>query len=116
VTINHFAGGLVVGKDGNIKLRAWTRIGVLVNQLRRLLDAQLSAAVEGVQGGGFGMSGEVIGAMLMLLSWVTRGGGICMYIYRNEEEWRNAYISNVTDRQQEIYVARITAKEPSVQI
>jgi hypothetical protein len=39
-----------------------------------------------------------------------------MYIYRNEEEWRNAYISNVTDRQQEIYVARITAKEPSVQI
>jgi hypothetical protein len=68
VAINHFAGGLTVGKDGNIKLRAWTRIGVLVNQLRRLLDAQLSAAIEGVQGGGFGISGEVIGAMLTLLS------------------------------------------------
>ena len=35
VSVNHVAGGLTVGKGGNVvKLRAWPRIGVLVNQLR----------------------------------------------------------------------------------
>lgn len=35
VSINHVAGGVTVGsKDSWIKLRAWPRIGVLVNQLR----------------------------------------------------------------------------------
>lgn len=35
VTVNHIGGGLIVGAKGTeIKLRAWPRIGVLVNQLR----------------------------------------------------------------------------------
>ena len=43
VTVNHFAGGLMVG-EGWVKMKAWTRIGVLVNQLRRLLDASVSSS------------------------------------------------------------------------
>ncbi|RPD64692.1 P-loop containing nucleoside triphosphate hydrolase protein [Lentinus tigrinus ALCF2SS1-7] len=47
VTVNHIGGGLTVGnKDCIIKLKAWPRIGVLVNQLRRLLDVQLSQCIE----------------------------------------------------------------------
>ncbi|TFK86940.1 P-loop containing nucleoside triphosphate hydrolase protein [Polyporus arcularius HHB13444] len=47
VTVNHIGGGLTVGnKDCIIKLKAWPRIGVLVNQLRRLLDVQLSQYIE----------------------------------------------------------------------
>lgn len=35
VSVNHIGGGLTVGKGGNIvKLKAWPRIGILVNQLR----------------------------------------------------------------------------------
>lgn len=35
VTVNHIGGGLTVGtKNACIKLKAWPRIGVLVNQLR----------------------------------------------------------------------------------
>lgn len=35
VSVNHVGGGLAVGSgDGTIKLRAWPRIGTLVNQLR----------------------------------------------------------------------------------
>jgi ATP-dependent RNA helicase DHX57 len=35
VSVNHVAGGLTVGtKTTYIKLKAWPRIGVLVNQLR----------------------------------------------------------------------------------
>ena len=41
VSVNHIAGGLTVGKRHAIKLKAWPRIGILVNQMRRLLDAQL---------------------------------------------------------------------------
>jgi len=33
-------------KDSWVKLKAWPRIGMLVNQLRRLLDAQLQRCVE----------------------------------------------------------------------
>ncbi|PIL31325.1 hypothetical protein GSI_06023 [Ganoderma sinense ZZ0214-1] len=48
VTVNHIGGGLTVGtKDCVIKLKAWPRIGVLVNHLRRLLDVQLSECIEG---------------------------------------------------------------------
>ncbi|KAM5535888.1 hypothetical protein V8D89_010506 [Ganoderma adspersum] len=48
VTVNHIGGGLTVGaKDCLIKLKAWPRIGVLVNHLRRLLDVQLSECIEG---------------------------------------------------------------------
>ncbi|KAG1757846.1 P-loop containing nucleoside triphosphate hydrolase protein [Suillus lakei] len=47
VTVNHIGGGLIVGKGGSIvKLKAWPRIGILVNQLRRLLDAQLQQCIE----------------------------------------------------------------------
>lgn len=35
VSVNHIAGGLTVGsKNAYVKLKAWPRIGVLVNQLR----------------------------------------------------------------------------------
>lgn len=35
VTVNHLAGGIRLGgEDGWIRLKAWPRIGVLVNQLR----------------------------------------------------------------------------------
>lgn len=35
VTVNHVAGGLTIGSsDSLIKLKAWPRIGILVNQLR----------------------------------------------------------------------------------
>ncbi|KAM6498647.1 P-loop containing nucleoside triphosphate hydrolase protein [Amanita muscaria] len=47
VTVNHVMGGLdVVSSNGKIKLKAWPRIGILVNQLRRLLDAQLAKCFE----------------------------------------------------------------------
>lgn len=35
VTVNHVGGGLVVGSgECRVRLRAWPRIGTLVNQLR----------------------------------------------------------------------------------
>lgn len=47
VSVNHVAGGIsIVSKDTQIKLKAWPRIGILVNQLRRLLDVQLERCVE----------------------------------------------------------------------
>lgn len=71
VTVNHFAGGLIVGKEGSIRIRAWSRIGVLVNQLRRLLDAKLSEAIENVENGGsagLAEGDEVVKAMMGLLA------------------------------------------------
>jgi len=47
VSVNHVGGGLVVGNgDTTVRLRAWPRIGTLVNQLRRLLEAQLQQCME----------------------------------------------------------------------
>ncbi|KAH9932077.1 P-loop containing nucleoside triphosphate hydrolase protein [Epithele typhae] len=47
VTVNHIGGGLTVGvKDTTVRIKAWPRIGVLVNHLRRLLDAQLLQCIE----------------------------------------------------------------------
>ncbi|OSD00833.1 P-loop containing nucleoside triphosphate hydrolase protein [Trametes coccinea BRFM310] len=47
VSVNHIGGGLTVGtRDCFVKLKAWPRIGVLVNHLRRLLDAQLLRCIE----------------------------------------------------------------------
>ncbi|KAJ7109956.1 P-loop containing nucleoside triphosphate hydrolase protein [Mycena epipterygia] len=69
VSVNHVAGGLTIGaKDSWIRLRAWPRIGVLVNQLRRLLDAQLQRCVE--DGAMLNTGGEnpVVRAMLALLT------------------------------------------------
>lgn len=37
ITINHWAGGIMVGKAGEVKLKAGTRIGVLCSQLRSVL-------------------------------------------------------------------------------
>jgi len=45
--LNHVIGCVTIGnKESFIKLRAWPRIGVLVNQLRHLLDAQLQRCIE----------------------------------------------------------------------
>lgn len=67
ITVNHYAGGLMLGKDGMVKLRASTRIGVLCAQLRRLLDAQLAEMVESPHGAG-DVRGEVADAMMALLA------------------------------------------------
>ncbi|KII93616.1 hypothetical protein PLICRDRAFT_131582 [Plicaturopsis crispa FD-325 SS-3] len=69
VSVNHIAGGVTVGtKDSWIKLKAWPRIGILVNQLRRLLDAQLQRCIE--DGTMLNSQGNnpVLGAMLSLLA------------------------------------------------
>ncbi|KAF9931340.1 hypothetical protein BGZ67_005385 [Mortierella alpina] len=44
VHVDHLGRGLEIG-DGFIKLRAFARIGVLVNQLKKLLDAVLQAKI-----------------------------------------------------------------------
>lgn len=47
IAINHIGGGIVVGgQEGIMKLKAWPRIGILVQQLRcapydRLLQSRL---------------------------------------------------------------------------
>ncbi|PFH52275.1 hypothetical protein AMATHDRAFT_57321 [Amanita thiersii Skay4041] len=47
VTINHITGGLnIYSHDSLLKIKAWPRIGILVNQLRRLLDEQLKRCLE----------------------------------------------------------------------
>ncbi|KAF7303226.1 Dead deah box [Mycena kentingensis (nom. inval.)] len=69
VSVDHVAGGLTIGtKDAFIKLRAWPRIGVLVNQLRKLLDVQLQRCVE--EGAMLNTSADnpVVKAMLALLT------------------------------------------------
>ncbi|KDQ15674.1 hypothetical protein BOTBODRAFT_54555 [Botryobasidium botryosum FD-172 SS1] len=66
VTVNHIGGGLTVGES--VKLRAWPRIGVLVNQLRQLLDAQLDEAIEQARMTEIGENNPVVDAMLALVS------------------------------------------------
>lgn len=39
-------GGVTVGSDGWVVMRAWPRIGVLVNSLRQLLDVDLESNIE----------------------------------------------------------------------
>jgi ATP-dependent RNA helicase DHX57 len=89
ISINHVAGGLTIGGPGKtirLRLKAWPRIGVLVNQLRsvpiclfivperqcllhrRLLDAQLAAALETTSLVNFGRNNPVLEAMLALLT------------------------------------------------
>lgn len=41
VSQNHFSSLLIVG-DGQVKLKAWTRIGVLINQVRLSLALLVS--------------------------------------------------------------------------
>ncbi|KAI0778819.1 P-loop containing nucleoside triphosphate hydrolase protein [Trametes elegans] len=71
VSVNHIGGGLTVGtRDCIVKLRAWPRIGVLVNHLRRLLDAQLLRCIEAgslLDAGAGGGANPVLDAMQALL-------------------------------------------------
>ncbi|WWC60817.1 uncharacterized protein I303_103393 [Kwoniella dejecticola CBS 10117] len=67
ITINHWAGGIMIGKDGFVKLRAGTRIGVLCSQLRRLLDAQLTEQIESPHSADMSGHEEVVNAMMALL-------------------------------------------------
>ncbi|KAG0174156.1 hypothetical protein DFQ28_004676 [Apophysomyces sp. BC1034] len=46
VDVDHLGRGLTVGDGGWIKFRAWARIGVLVNQLKRLLQTELEEKIE----------------------------------------------------------------------
>lgn len=41
ITINHWAGGIMLGTDGRVKIRANTRIGVLCSQLRYVIHFTL---------------------------------------------------------------------------
>ncbi|KZP25382.1 P-loop containing nucleoside triphosphate hydrolase protein [Athelia psychrophila] len=69
VTVNHVAGGLTIGSsDCLIKLKAWPRIGILVNQLRRLLDAQLQQCIEDGAVLNAGENDLVVKSMLALLT------------------------------------------------
>ncbi|OJA10313.1 hypothetical protein AZE42_05191 [Rhizopogon vesiculosus] len=69
VSINHIASGLTVGKGGNVvKLKAWPRIGILVNQLRRLFDAQLQQCIEDGSTLGVNQHSAVANAMSALLA------------------------------------------------
>ncbi|GBE77256.1 Putative DEAH-box ATP-dependent helicase [Sparassis crispa] len=68
VTVNHIGGGLTVGsRDSWIKLKAWPRIGVLVNQLRLLLDVRLKRCIEEGTTLNVGSNNPVLEAMLALL-------------------------------------------------
>ncbi|OBZ80236.1 hypothetical protein A0J61_11715, partial [Choanephora cucurbitarum] len=46
IDVDHLGRGLRVGEDGWIKFRSWARIGVLVNQLKRLLQLELAIKIE----------------------------------------------------------------------
>ncbi|KAG8901099.1 hypothetical protein FRC00_009093 [Tulasnella sp. 408] len=68
VTVNHIEGGLTLSSDGDgIKLKAWPRIGVLINQLRLLLDAQLARSLADATICGVGDGDLVLDAILSLL-------------------------------------------------
>ncbi|KAI9280775.1 P-loop containing nucleoside triphosphate hydrolase protein [Sporodiniella umbellata] len=46
IEVDHMGRGLRVGSEGWIRLRSWARIGVLVNQLKRLLSLELEYKIE----------------------------------------------------------------------
>lgn len=46
IDVDHLGRGLQVGEDGWIKFKSWARIGVLVNQLKRLLQLELEFKIE----------------------------------------------------------------------
>ncbi|KAH9178563.1 P-loop containing nucleoside triphosphate hydrolase protein [Lactarius sanguifluus] len=69
IVVDHVRGGLTVGgrAEGTVRLRAWPRIAILVQQLRRLLDAALLRALDG--GSMVEVSESlVVGAILTLLT------------------------------------------------
>lgn len=74
--------GVTVGTDGWVMMRAWPRIGVLVNSLRRLFDADLEANFESPNFGGeillvvtlilaHSFSLQVTRALLYKLCWLS---------------------------------------------
>ncbi|KAK0198729.1 P-loop containing nucleoside triphosphate hydrolase protein [Armillaria mellea] len=68
VSVNQISGGISIdGRDGVVKLKGWPRIGILVNHLRRLLDAQLLCSIEESTIVGQGPNNPVVEAMLALL-------------------------------------------------
>ncbi|KAK0464219.1 P-loop containing nucleoside triphosphate hydrolase protein [Desarmillaria tabescens] len=69
VSVNQITGGISIdGKEGVIKLKGWPRIGILVNHLRRLLDAQLLSSIEESTIVAQGPNNPVVDAMLALLA------------------------------------------------
>jgi hypothetical protein len=66
--MDHVKGGITLGKEGWIKLRAWSRIGVLVTQLRRLLEAQLQESIEKAQMADPSVYNPIVYAMLNLIT------------------------------------------------
>jgi len=68
ITVDHVRGGLTVGgrTEGTMRLRTWPRIAILVQQLRRLLDAALLRAFDSGRVLEVAES-PVVGAMLTLL-------------------------------------------------
>lgn len=68
MTIDHVRGGIRLGKRGWIQLRAWARIGVLVTQLRHLLNAQLNESIENAQIADLGEHNPVVQAMISLIT------------------------------------------------
>ncbi|KAI0308348.1 P-loop containing nucleoside triphosphate hydrolase protein [Multifurca ochricompacta] len=69
ITVDHVRGGLTIGgrQEGILRLRAWPRIAILVQQLRRLLDVALLRALDSGRVLEVAES-PVIGAMLTLLT------------------------------------------------
>ncbi|KIJ54301.1 hypothetical protein M422DRAFT_25225 [Sphaerobolus stellatus SS14] len=73
ISVNYVGGGLTIGAPNGskrIQMKAWPRIGVLANQLRQLLDEQLSQALETASFDVFKRGNSVLEAMMALL---TRG-------------------------------------------
>ncbi|KAL1683937.1 P-loop containing nucleoside triphosphate hydrolase protein [Schizophyllum commune] len=71
VSVDAVRGTLTVGerdREGFIRLKAWARIGALVNQLRRLLDARLLLCVEDTSQMQAGPDDAVLNAILSLLA------------------------------------------------
>ncbi|KAF4611691.1 hypothetical protein D9613_004209 [Agrocybe pediades] len=69
VSVNHIRGGLTVGgKENFVKLNAIPRIGILVNQLRRLLDAQLQRSIEEGTMLTVGSGNPIVHAIMALLT------------------------------------------------
>ncbi|KAI0275281.1 P-loop containing nucleoside triphosphate hydrolase protein [Gloeopeniophorella convolvens] len=79
IAVDHVRGGLTVGgREGILRLRAWPRIAILVQQLRRLLDTALLRALDNGRALDVAES-PVIGAMLALLTtdgMASAGGGV----------------------------------------
>ncbi|KAI8981960.1 P-loop containing nucleoside triphosphate hydrolase protein [Mycotypha africana] len=46
IEVDHLGRGLKVGEDGWIRFKSWARIGVLVNQLKKLLQLELECKIE----------------------------------------------------------------------